>query len=812
MKVTFKWLQDYIQLDGISPEQLAEALTNRGIPVETIEYRNPGIEGVVVGEVLEVNPHPNADRLRVCKVDAGTGELLHIVCGAPNVQAGQKVPVALIGAKLPELEIKRAKLRGVESQGMLCSANEIGLNVKLLPKEQTEGLFILPDDAPVGESIVSYLELDDVVLDLELTPNRSDCLSYRGVAYEVGAIFGREVTMPTVPPTDAKQAASLSVKIESPNCTYYAGQVMEGLTVKPSPMWMQMRLLSVGIRPINNIVDITNYVMLEYGQPLHAFDLTAIADQTIVVRQAAEGETLVTLDGQTRQLDPSMLVIADAQKAIGLAGVMGGENSEVRSETQNIVLESAAFDPGVVRSASKAFGLRSEAATRFEKGVDPAIVDAALQRATALLVEYAGATPVGTPVTAGKMDAQPKRISLSVENVNKVLGMDIPKQTVRDIFQALGLAVVEQTDDRMTVEVPTRRSDLNLPVDLIEEVARMHGYDKIPTTFPTSTMAPGGWNEEQTLRRVIRDTLIGLGFQEVFTYSFVSPEALEKLGHSADESGTPIRLQLPLSEERSVLRTRLLPSLLEVVQYNINRKSTDLRLFEIGKTYITTNQKSTWNGGQTLPDERYQVAAILTGKKNDGRLGKATEPYDFFDLKGALETLLESVGVEGVRFMADSTVSYLHPTQTARLEISEKTIGWVGALHPELEQRFDVPRVYYFELDLQTLQEVRQKTVSFVPLPKYPAIIRDIALIVERTQHVEPLLQLIRSAGTPLVRSVNVFDVYEGEQVQPGKKSVAISIEYRADDRTLTDAEVLEIHQTLLDRLASEYHAELRAY
>jgi phenylalanyl-tRNA synthetase beta chain len=807
MKITYKWLNDYVSLEGITPEQLAEELTNRGIPVEQIEYRNQGIDGVVIGEVLETEQHPNADRLRVCKVNAGTGETLQIVCGAPNVKAGQKVPVALVGAKLPDLTIKKAKLRGVESQGMLCSAKEIGLDVKLLPKEQTEGLYILPADAPVGESIVPYLQLDDVILDLELTPNRSDCLSLRGVAYEVGAIFKRDVQMPTLPTPDSTESAPLSVKIESANCQFYAGQVVDRVTVKPSPIWMQMRLLSVGVRPINNIVDITNYCMLEYGQPLHAFDYETIADATIIVRQAQEQETLITLDGQTRELNPSMLMIADPQKSLGLAGVMGGENSEVRTTTSRIVIESAIFDPGIVRSTSKQFGLRSEAATRFEKGVDPAIVDDALMRATDLMVKYADAVSVGSPVTAGKKQEQPNRIAITIEKINRVLGTDIPEATVLEIFQTLGLKVLEQVDDTIIVEVPTRRPDLTIAVDLIEEVARMYGYDKIPTTFPISTMTPGKLDDEQILRRTIRNILVGLGLHEVYTYPFVSPDQLNKLDIT-EVTGEPIRLLLPLSEERSVLRTSLLPSLLEVIQYNVNRKNSDLQLFEIGKTYVNAARAGELKG---LPDEKFMIAAAFTGKLDFGTSNKSSYPIDFFDVKGVLETVLDTLGVEGTRFIASNSVSYLHPTQAARIEVNGQTIGVIGALHPEMEHRFDIPKVYYFELDLQTLQTVRNKSISFEPLPKFPASDRDIALVVDRTQHVEPLLQTIRTIGAPLVRSARVFDVYQGEQLQQGKKSVAITIEYRADDRTLTDAEILEVHHAILKALEDEYRAELRA-
>ncbi|UOF92695.1 phenylalanine--tRNA ligase subunit beta [Fodinisporobacter ferrooxydans] len=806
MKITYKWLQEYVSLEDISPEQLADVLTNRGIPVETIEYRNQGVDGVVVGEVLATEQHPNADRLKVCQVNVGNSEHLQIVCGAPNVKPGQKVPVALVGAKLPGLEIKKAKLRGVESQGMLCSAKELGLETKLLPKEQTEGLFILPVDAPIGESIVTYLELDDCILDLELTPNRSDCLSMRGVAYEVAAILNRNIHMPKISCHVDEQVSPLHVRIDSENCRYYAGQVADGVKIGPSPIWMQMRLLSVGVRPISNIVDITNYVMFEYGQPLHAFDWQTIADQTIVVRQARQEENLMTLDGQHRTLDDTMLVIADPHKAIGLAGVMGGENSEVTSATERIVIESAVFDSIVVRKTGKALGLRSEAQSRFEKGIDPAIVNEALQRATALMASYAGAVPIGKAVTAGILPKLEKRIELSADKANDFLGTNLPPLQIHGILQALGFGVEDAGAGVCFVDVPSRRMDITLPVDLIEEVARMYGYDEIPTTMPVAPTNQGFLTEEQKIRRRIRESFISEGLQEVFTYVFVNEQSLQKLGSSLESFGKPIRLALPMSEERSVLRTSLLPSLLEVVQYNANRKHANLRLFEIGKVYTSKSETLT-----ELPQERYQIAAVLTGKITSEAVGSEARIVDFYDAKGVVETVFESIGIEQITFVPESQISYLHPARTARILWQNHSVGVIGALHPSVEESFDVPSAYYIELDLESLLKACKGAITFVPMPKYPAIVRDIAVVIDRQIHASSLLNTIRNAGGEWVRQVKIFDVFESAQIGEHKKSVAITIEYRSDQRTLTDEEVQNVHQTILDTLFREYQAQLRA-
>lgn len=811
MKLSYNWLQDYVDLGpDMTPEKLADLLTNHGIPVEVIEPLNKGIKNVVVGHVLQTEPHPNADRLKVCTVDAGGPEPLQIVCGAPNVRPGQKVPCAVVGSELPGgVKIKRAKLRDVESQGMLCSASELGLDVRLLPKDQTEGLYVLPEDTPVGEPVVKVLGLDDVVMELELTPNRADCLSYRGVAYEVAALLGTKPKFEervSANPAGLAGDSPVQVRIESPNCTQYAAQVVKGIRVAPSPLWLQMRLLAVGVRPINNIVDVTNYVMFEYGQPLHAFDLSEITESTIVVRQASENEKLVTLDGQERSLDPSMLVIADPKRAVGLAGVMGGENSEVRDTTTGIVLESAYFDPGTTRQTGKKLGLRSEAQMRFEKGIDPSIMRPALLRAARMIAELGGGQLVGQPVEVVRQQPEDIELRLRVSRTNLVLGTRLDMDTISGVLTRLGLANSRVDGDTLTVRVPTRRPDITGEIDLIEEVARLHGYDQIGTTMPEGVLTQGGLNPQQKLRRLIRNLLAGMGLLEVCTYSFTNPAWLEPLG--LDET-SPLRKQLPLalpmSDERKVLRTTLLPSLVEVVQYNLNRKNLDLALFEIGKVFLADRLPVT-----ELPAEDVKVAAIFTGRFGPLAIGEKPGKIDFYTVKGIVETLLVNLGIPGVRYQPEN-VPGMHPGRTASLEAGGVVLGYLGSLHPAVIEAWNLKETYYFELNLAALEQAAQPQIGFKPLPKFPAIERDLAVVVPLDVPAGSLELAIREAAGELLEEVRLFDVYQGEQVEAGKKSLAFSLVYRAEDRTLTDEEAQARHNRVVEALEKAFQAELRS-
>ncbi|MFC5402731.1 phenylalanine--tRNA ligase subunit beta [Cohnella soli] len=815
MNVSYRWLSDYIDLSGIDARKLAEMMTRGGIEIDNVPSRNAGVSGVVVGYVTSREKHPDADKLSVCKVDVGTGEELQIVCGAANIGANMKVPVATVGAKLPGgLDIKRAKLRGVESQGMICSARELGINDKLLPKEQQEGILILPADTEVGQSILDVLALEDSVLELDLTPNRSDCLSMLGVAYEVAALTGRPLTLPEpekdiIESTETTIADRVRVSISAKEqCSLYTARLVTGVTVAPSPLWMQNRLIAAGVRPINNIVDITNYVMLEYGQPLHAFDAAKIAGGLIDVRLANQGETLVTLDGQDRKLEPQMLVIADAEKAIALAGVMGGENSEVTADTTAIVLESAKFDGGTVRRTSRQLGLRSEASARFEKEVDPGRVLAALDRAAGLIARYAGGHVAEGVAEAQVASVEPTVVNLSLERINGMLGTSLSSLEVKTILSRLQFASESTAEGDWTVTVPSRRGDISRDVDLVEEVARLHGYDEIPTTLIEGPTTAGKLTKPQTIRRELRQLLTSAGLQEAVCYSVTSPSRTA-LFAELNDGAKPIALAMPMSEERSVLRTSLLPSLIEAASYNLTRKNNDLALLEIGNVYHTDEETLT-----RLPQEKPRLSLLLAGNRRAAAWNRTAEAVDFFDAKGLLEKAFDRLGLSGrIGYVAAQPAGF-HPGRTAavtiRTERGEDTIGYIGQLHPEVQREFDLPDTYVAEIELAPVYEYADAHITYKPLPRYPAMERDIAVVVDRVVAGGALTAAISESAGELLESVKVFDVYTGDRVAADKKSVAIALVYRHAERTLTDEEVSEAHARVLSQLEQSFGAELR--
>lgn len=817
MNVSYRWLNEYIDLSGIEPKELAAMMTRGGIEIDSVPSRNQGVSQVVAGLVKTKEKHPDADKLSVCTVDAGTGEDLQIVCGAPNVAAGLKVPVALVGAKLPGgLHIKRAKLRGVESQGMLCSARELGINDKLLPKEQQEGLYILPADTEIGRDILDVLALDDSVLELDLTPNRSDCLSMIGVAHEASALTGRAVKLPEpardLGATAGKTADRVSIAITAKEqCSHYSARYIQGVKIGPSPLWMQNRLIAAGVRPISNVVDITNYVMLEYGQPLHAFDAAKVAGGRIEVRLAREGETLVTLDGQERKLEPHMLLIADGEKPIALAGVMGGLHSEVTSDTVDILLESARFDGGTVRRTSRQLGLRSEASARFEKEVDPGRVLDALDRAAGMMAKYAGGTVAEGVAEVVVAKAEPKTVEIALDRINRFLGTSLSSLEVMTIWSRLGFQAVGTADNVWQVTVPTRRGDISRDVDLIEEVARLHGYDEIPTTPIEGPTTTGARTKAQAVRHELRRLLTASGLSEAISYSVTSAErvALFPELSGAREGNRAVPLAMPMSEERSLLRTSLLPSLLEAAAYNISRKTSDIALFETANVYHTAEERLT-----RLPEEKPRLAFVLHGNRTPAAWNRGVEKFDFYDAKGVLEAAFERLGLEGRVAYEAAQPEHFHPGRTAAVKLEAaggaETIGYVGQLHPDLQRELDLGDTFVCELSLAPLYELAAGEIVYRALPRYPAVERDLAVVVDRDVAGEALLAAIRRTAGELLESARVFDVYTGERLGADKKSVAIALVYRHAERTLTDEEVTEAHQRALTELEQSFGAELR--
>jgi len=818
MRVSYTWLNELVEIDGISPSELADRLTNVGLAVDAVEPRNKGVRGVVVGEVVSCLQHPQAERLHVCEVNVGSGELLTIVCGAPNVAKGQRVPTALPGSVLPGGPIAKATLRGIESNGMLCSADEIGLETRLLPKSQTEGLYVLPADAPIGEDVVKLLHLDDVVLEVDLTPNRSDCLSMRGMAFEVSAVFRRALRDPqlfAVPHVDLQpenEEFPITIRLETQGCSRYEAQVLDGAQPTESPLWLQMRLVSMGVRPINRIVDVTNLVMLEWGQPLHAFDFAQVHQQTIVVRQGNAAEEVVTLDGETRRLTEDTIVIADEDRSIGIAGVMGGENSEISDVTTRIVLESAVFDAASVRRTGQRLGLRSEAQQRFEKGIDPAAVRGALLRAATLLEQVSGATRVAGVVSVRNNDlATMQTISFSPERCNQLLGTEIHADVMWDIFTRLGFHVTEMTVTEWNVQVPTRRPDLGMEADLVEEIGRLYGLDSIPSTLPHGPTTVGVRNAGQKLRKRTRDVLLGTGMTEVFTYTLTHPSLLDALRMPPDSPGRMmIPLLRPMSEERTVLRTHMLPGLAQVANYNLTHGVQGGQVFEIGRVYLPHSIPIT-----TQPEEPTRWAGLWFGLSDPG-FGERARKFDFFDVKGTIEVWFHALGLgDQVTFSRAREQPWLHPGRSAVVSLGDLVIGYFGELHPETGSALEIGTAMYADFDLDALIDVSTDRWRVASLPKYPGSRRDLAVVVEQGIPVASLLDAARRTSSTntedILEKCWVFDVYTGTGIAEHHKSVAVALTYRSDARTLTDSEISELETQILTTWKTELGAQLRA-
>jgi len=804
MKVSYQWLSQYVDIEDINPYELAEKLTQSGVAVDIVEKLNPNLEKVVVGYVLETIKHPEATKLNICKVDVGQEEILQIVCGAANVAAGQKVPVALVGSKLPgDVKIKKAKLRGVESQGMICSSQELGMNERYLPKEKTEGILVLQENSPLGQSIENVLGFNDYVLELDLTPNRADCLSMLGVAYEVAAILDRPIRLPEVALEDVVSKDPLvTIEIEAPmECRHYSARLVKNIRVGESPQWLQNRLIAAGIRPINNVVDVTNFVMLEYGQPLHAFDFKQLTEPKILVRLAKQGEKMVTLDDQERILDEGMLLITDGTNPIAIAGVMGGANSEVTNQTTEVLLESAYFSGSSVRKTSKKLGLRSEASMRFEKGVDPNQIYGALNRAASLLEQLAGGTVEGYIYEAKVNDFEEIDIHVRTQWVNKVLGTQISNEEIKHIFERLQFRAVEVKDGFM-VMIPTRRQDITQEVDLIEEIARIYGYDEIPTTMPSGRYSRGGLKSNQQLRRAVKNLLEALGLQEVITYTFTSEQQLT-LNQGLSDGTNPITLALPISEERQFLRNDILPHLLEVAQYNTNRNQSNLRIYEIGTVFATDELQIT-----TLPKEKQIVAGLVTGQVPT-YWQKGQETYDFYYVKGIVEKILFGLGITDTHVEHVMVKGY-HPGRTAVIKQGVKILGYVGEIHPEVLKQYDLERTFGFELDLNLLFTLANTQIDYYPLPKYPAIQRDLAVVVSKETTAQDLMNIIQLTAGKWLESVTLFDIYMSEKLGTDKKSMAFSLVYRSPERTLTDDEIATMQETVIQALKENASAELR--
>jgi phenylalanyl-tRNA synthetase beta chain len=788
MKLPISWLKEYIDFD-LSPQELANELMLTGTAVESLSETGSGNEGVIIGEVLSVEKHPNADKLSICQVRIPNEELT-IVCGAPNVRAGIKVPVAVPGAKLKNgLVVEKRGIRGVESSGMICSETELGIG------DDASGIMILPDDTKLGESLDEALGLSDWVLELEITPNRPDCMSVIGIAREVSAITGNPLRFPAIDFTESAAPVESKADIEVLDeelCPRYIGMVIDDIKIGESPNWMKKRLLAAGMRPINNAVDVTNYVLLETGQPLHAFDWEKLQGHKIIVRRAKANEQMVTLDGVDRRLDNEVLVIADENRAVAIAGVMGSENSEVGDSTKTILLESAYFKPQNVMSTARKLGLLTESAARFEKGVDPTNTEFAAKRAIMLLQELCGGQ-----VLKGKIDNYPKpirprQISLRPKRVNDILGTSLSSKKIASRIESLGLTA-QVKDDYLSVTVPTFRQDLEREIDLIEEVARLEKYDSITSTLPCNNGSTGGLSQSQKLLEQIENILVGAGLWEAMSYSLIGQQTLANMNLPKDDIRLKtIKLLNPLSDESDTLRTTLIPGLIQSAKHNLSRNQYDVQLYEKGKIFAR-NENSF--------GENFSIAVLLTGNWHSKSWWGSDEPVDFFDLKGIIEQIIDALNIEKFTFKR-SVDSIYHPGVSADIMIDNLKVGSFGQINPIVTANFQLPaEVFVAEMKFSALASLSKEVNGFREIPKFPSIERDISLLTDVSVASRDIVYQIKSLGGELLKNVQVFDLYTGKNIPEGKKSLAFSLQYRSDERTLTDGEVDKIHSKIIDAL-----------
>lgn len=808
MKVSLSWLKEYVSIE-LEPKALADALTMAGLEVEGVWDRYDYLDNIRVCRVLDVQPHPNADKLTCCTVDAGDGSV-SVICGAPNVRKDMRAALALPGATLPGgMEIRKSKIRGETSEGMLCSAAELALG------EDGSGIMDLSEDAAVGASLAKALNLSDMVFEIGLTPNRPDCTSIIGIAREVAAIQHTSLSLPDIPleKSDGPISDMTSVTIDAPDlCPRYAARVIENITIGESPAWLKDRLLSVGLRSINNIVDVTNFIMLETGQPLHAFDFNFLEEGRIVVRCAEGGEPFTTLDGKGRTLSEEMLLICDGKKPVAIAGVMGGENSEIQDSTRTVLIESAYFNPASVRKTAKQLGLSTDASYRFERGIDPHGTINSLLRAAQLMVEVAGGNSVGGIIDVHPKPSPIRTIPLTVGGTNRLLGTDLSRETIIDLLGSIDIACGSDVDpknsDAMVFTVPSYRVDLERPEDLMEEVARRFGYENISTTLPV--VAPTDRSRRKatprSLRELCREKMIGFGFFEAVNYSFISRENTEKLLLSEnDPRQRTLAVLNPLSEEQAVMRTSLLPGLLETTARNLSKQIKTLRLFETGKVFFD-------QGGGQLPEEREMLAGVWTGSRAADAWSSQSTPCDFYDIKGVVAALLIGLDIKEVSYTRKGAADgpYLRPGHGAGIFIDGAPVGLMGEIHSKVMSVYGLKQpVFVFELILDRIIGLLPDRKRVSSVSKFPSVSRDVTLIVEKTLESQRILDQVKQTEAQLVERVHLFDVFEGGAVPEGKKSVSFRIVYRSSEKTLEDDAVNRIHTELCDRIIKDFNADL---
>ena len=810
MQVSIKWLKDYIDFTE-TPEQLADKLTMAGIPVENVVDPGEGLEKVVTGRIEKLEPHQNSDHLQICTMNVGLAENIIIVTGAQNVAEGQVVPVAMVGAHLPNgMKISKGKLRGVASNGMLCSAQELKLDLEKLPEEQKTGIFILPSDTPVGIPAKDVLGLNDVVLEFELTANRADCFSVFCLVREIAAITGNKPHFPEIKVNEddnTKLNDIFSVEIADPDlCSRFSTRMLKNVKIGPSPEWMQQRLEGAGIRSINNVVDVTNFVMIELGHPMHANDYDKITGKKLIARRAIEGEELHTLDDTSRKAKGEMLVIADSEKAAGLAGIMGGFETEITDTTTTVVLESADFYGPCIRRTARACGLSSEASGRFERGVDSETTIKALDRAAQLLQEMGACTVCEGIVDVYPNPKQANYVTFTPEQINNHLGTNIAKDVMLNIITSVGFDVTKDENEEITVKVPSWRNDVTCMADISEEIARLHGFDKIKSTLPNGVSMQGTQSAKQTFIDKVKASLSSQGLYETISFALTNEETFNKLNIPQD---SPLRkavpIMNPLSDEYPLVRTTLLSSIFDNLARNLARKNDDVALFEVGSVFFPKALPVT-----ELPDEVVKIAGAITGRRNAQGWNQTNDMVDFYDAKGIIEELLANLRV--TRYTVEAGTHYaMHPGKTALFKKGRDVIATVGEVHPAVLSAYGITKpVYIFELDATTVMKYMAKDLKYKALPKYPATSRDLAMLVDVDVNAADIEKAMTKAAGQNLTQITLFDVYTGKQVEEGKKSLAFSLTFQSNDKTLTDAEIDPAIEKIVAKLQKDFNANLR--
>lgn len=801
MLVSLKWLKDYVDIE-LPVEELADKLTMAGLEVDSIKEIKPEFTGVVVGKIISLAKHPDADKLSLCEVSTGK-QVLPIVCGAPNTAIGQKIPLAQVGAVLPGgFKVKSSKIRGVQSEGMLCSEEELGIG------GDNTGIMVLPDEFETGEDLSRSDAFRDYVLDVGVTPNRSDCLSVIGIAREVAALTGKKLRYPeiTFAETDEDIKNITSVKIIDPElCPRYTARIIRKIKIKPSPLWMRQRLESSGLRSINNAVDVTNFVMLELGQPLHAFDFRYLEEGRIVVRKSGEGEEFVSLDGKTRTLLANTLMICDGKKPVAVAGIMGGLNSEVQDDTETVLLESAYFDPSSIRRSSKQLGMSTDAAFRFERGIDPEGVIRALNRAAQLLADTAEGR-----VSKNFIDEYPRKIlspaniPLRHNRIKEILGISVDLFEVKKILQELEMRVRDGEKGDLFVTPPAFRTDIYREIDLIEEIARIHGYGKIPETQPYISEKPESRDLRKVVEEKVRTIFLGNGYTEAINFSFTSPQSADILNLAPESEGRRfVKIINPLTEDQSVMRTSLIYGLLGTMKRNVFSGSEDLKLFEHGKIFIA-------RGADELPVEKSRLAALISGSRYSD-FWRAAENSDFYDIKGVLEGILESLKITDVSFKAASDIPYLHPGRAAEVVIEGQVAGMIGDFHPDVLEKMDIKKkAAVFEIDAELIGSAFSDEIQYWDIPRYPAVTRDVAFILKNEIEAEKVIAVADVQHQDLLDKIEVFDIYTGKNIPEGSKSLALRFTYRSAEKTLTDDEVNKVHGAVVKAIVDATSAKIR--